>query len=184
MYTPDRRMVRMLKEYDPHLTAHWDSTIQRWEIRWRGKKIFNLVGPKGEFRPLDERVIEWGYRLVKDANDPEKEKPVLNQWIINKAGNPIYRFGQQQFNTIDPSGQTEDIGDDAIKASDLGIENLKVITSKLIDWSVKPGEDFAELTELYTNVAGQYRRYMGHVVNNIGGIYEYDKTGEQKGPVS
>lgn len=143
----------------------------------KGAGFYAAVGP------YDKWSIEWGYRLIKDANDPDKEKPTLNQWILNKAGNPIYRFGQQQFNTIDPSGQTEDIGDDAIKASDLGIENLKVITSKLIEWSVKPGEDFAELTELYTNVAGQYRRYMGHVVNNVAGIYEYDKTGEQKGPV-
>jgi len=143
----------------------------------KGAGFYAAVGP------YDKWSIEWGYRLIKDVNDPDKEKPTLNQWILNKAGNPIYRFGQQQFNTIDPSGQTEDIGDDAIKASDLGIENLKVITSKLIDWSVKPGEDFAELTELYTNVAGQYRRYMGHVVNNVAGIYEYDKTGEQKGPV-
>jgi len=143
----------------------------------KGAGFFAAVGP------YDKWSIEWGYKLVKDANDPEKEKPTLNQWILSKAGNPIYRFGQQQFNTVDPSGQTEDIGDDAIKASDLGIENLKVITSKLTEWTVKPGEDFAELTELYTNVAGQYRRYMGHVVNNIGGVIENDKTGEQKGPV-
>lgn len=143
----------------------------------KGAGFYAAVGP------YDKWSIEWGYRLIKDTNEPEKEKPTLNSWILNKASNPIYRYGQQQFNTIDPSGQTEDIGDDAIKASDLGIENLKVLTSKLIDWTVKPGEDFAELTELYTNMAGQFRRYMGHVVNNVGGTYEYDKTGEQKGPV-
>lgn len=143
----------------------------------KGAGFFAAVGP------YDKWSIEWGYKLVKGASDPDTEKPTLNQWVLKKAGNPIYFFGQQQFNTIDPSGQTEDIGDDAIKASDLGIENLKVITGKLIDWTVTPGEDFAELTELYTNVAGQYRRYMGHVANQIGGIYEYDKTGEQKGPV-
>jgi len=143
----------------------------------KGAGFYAAVGP------YDKWSIEWGYKLIKDANDPDKEKPTLNQWILNKAGNPVYRFGQQQFNTIDPSGQTEDIGDDAIKASDLGIENLKVTTSKLVEWTVKPGEDFAELTELYNNVAGQFRRYMGHVVNNVGGTYEYDKTGEQKGPV-
>ena len=104
----------------------------------KGAGFYAAVGP------YDKWSIEWGYRLIKDTSDPEKEKPTLNTWILNKAGNPIYRYGQQQFNTIDPSGQTEDIGDDAIKASDLGIENLKVTTSKLIEWTVKPGEDFAE----------------------------------------
>jgi hypothetical protein len=39
------------------------------------------------------------------------------------------------------------------------------------------------LKELYGEVLGQWNRYMGHVRSNIGGIYENDKTYEQKGPV-
>jgi len=143
----------------------------------KGAGFMPMVGP------YDKWSIEWGYRLVKGAIDPDSEKSMLNKWILEKAGNPVYRYGQQQFATIDPSGQTEDVGEDAVQASDLGIENLKRITGKLVDWTVIPGEDFAELSELYTNVAGQFRRYMGHVVSQIGGVYEFDKSGEQKGAV-
>jgi hypothetical protein len=39
------------------------------------------------------------------------------------------------------------------------------------------------MKELYGEVLSQWNRYMGHVRSNIGGIYENDKTYEQKGPV-
>ena len=37
----------------------------------------------------------------------------------------MYRFGPS--GGIDPSSQTEDLGDDAIKASEYGIKNLKFV---------------------------------------------------------
>ena len=38
----------------------------------------------------------------------------------------MYRFGHQQAGgVVDPSSQTEDLGDDAMKASMYGIKNLK-----------------------------------------------------------
>ena len=39
------------------------------------------------------------------------------------------------------------------------------------------------MQELYGQVVGQLRRYTGHVTGNIGGIYEYDKTADEKGAV-
>ena len=41
----------------------------------------------------------------------------------------MYRFGPS--GGIDPSSQTEDLGDDAIKASEYGIKNLKRIRARL-----------------------------------------------------
>ncbi|MEL6483338.1 MAG: zinc-dependent metalloprotease, partial [Bacteroidota bacterium] len=35
----------------------------------------------------------------------------------------------------------------------------------------------------YGQVVGQFRRYMGHVSNNIGGVYEHYKTADQSGAV-
>ncbi|MCB9080874.1 MAG: zinc-dependent metalloprotease [Lewinellaceae bacterium] len=133
--------------------------------------------------PYDLWSIMYGYKLIPGASSPDAEKATLNQWILERAGNPLYRYGQQQGRVIDPSAQTEDISDDAVKASDLGIENLKRITANLISWTTEAGKDYDDLAELYQNVAGQYRRYMGHVSNNIGGVYEFDKTAEEQGPV-
>lgn len=46
----------------------------------------------------------------------------------------------------------------------------------LIDWTKENGESYSELDELYSNVTGQFRRYLGHVTKNIGGIYDNPKT--------
>ena len=96
----------------------------------------------------------------------------------------MYRFGHQQVgDVVDPSSQTEDLGDDAMKASDYGIANLKRIVPNLIKWTTNAGEDFSDLNEMYGQVVGQFRRYMGHVSNNIGGVYEHYKTADQEGAV-
>ncbi|MFQ5633337.1 MAG: zinc-dependent metalloprotease, partial [bacterium] len=77
--------------------------------------------------------------------------------------------------------QTEDLGDDAIKASAYGIANLKHIVPKLVEWSAEAGKEYDSLEELYGQVIGQLRRYMGHVGSNVGGVYEYRKTSDQDG---
>jgi len=150
---------------------------------------FNYVAQPGDegvslmpnVGPYDIHSIRWGYRPI-DAS-AEEEKATLNQWIIEKADNPIYRFGRQQFPVIDPSAQTEDLGDDAVKASLYGIANLKRIVPKLIDWTFEEGKNYDDLEELYNQVVNQFNRYLGHVTSNIGGVYEYNKTYEQEGAV-
>ncbi|MGA0232532.1 MAG: zinc-dependent metalloprotease, partial [Saprospiraceae bacterium] len=77
----------------------------------------------------------------------------------------------------------EDIGDDAVYASELGIKNLKRILPNLIEWSYEVGKDYSQLDEMYGALVGQFRRYIGHVGNNIGGVYEYYKTADQAEPV-
>ena len=133
--------------------------------------------------PYDKYSISWGYRPILDAATATDEKATLDEWILAHAGDPLYRFGQQQFGVIDPSSQTEDLGDDAMKASEYGIKNLKRIIPNLIQWTAKDGKDFDELGDLYEQVLGQFNRYMGHVSSNIGGIYENFKTYDQEGAV-
>lgn len=142
----------------------------------KGAGLFPKVGP------YDIWSITYGYKL-NPGMDTEAEKAVLHRWIKERADNPIYRFGQQQRGVVDPSAQTEDIGHDAMIASELGIRNLKRIVPNLITWTEEMGKDYADLEELYGQVAGQFRRYMGHVSNNVGGVYEYDKTYDQPGAV-
>ena len=135
-----------------------------------------------EIGPYDKYSINWGYRPILGKTALE-EKPILDQWILAKAGNPIYRFGRQQFGVVDPSSQTEDLGDDAVKASDYGIKNLKRILPNLEKWTTKKGETYEEMETMYGQVVGQFARYMGHVSSNVGGIYENYKTADQKGAV-
>lgn len=141
------------------------------------ENFFPMVGD------YDKWAIEFGYRAIPNMTSPDKEKPTLNEWILEKAGDPIYRFGRQQRGVVDHTAQTEDIGDDSMIASELGIRNLKRITEKLLEWGTEEGKNYDELSELYANVMGQYNRYMGHVTGNVGGISEYYKTSDQEGLV-
>lgn len=132
----------------------------------------------------DKYAIAWGYRPILDAETPEDEKKTLDSWILKHAGDPMYRFGRQQSGgVIDPSSQTEDLGDDAMKASAYGIANLKRIVPNLIKWTAEDGKDYSDLGTMYGEVLGQYNRYMGHVTVNIGGVYEIYKTYDQEGDV-
>ena len=131
----------------------------------------------------DKYAIKWGYKPILDKSK-EEEKNVLDDWILEKAGDPLYRFGHQQVgDVVDPSSQTEDLGDDAIKASTYGIANLKRIVPNLILWTQEEGKTYDDLEKLYGQVIAQFNRYMGHVSNNIGGVYEYQKTYDQEGDV-
>lgn len=130
----------------------------------------------------DKWAIKWGYTWFGNQS-PEQEAKILNKWTIEKAGNPVYFYGQQTGNPIDPRAQSEDLGDDAIKASMYGIANLKRIIPNIEKWTYEEGQPYSTLQELYGEVLTQWNRYMGHVRSNIGGIYEDDKTYEQEGPV-
>lgn len=133
--------------------------------------------------PYDIFAIKWGYTLLPDTKSMEEEKQILNQWIKERAEEPMFRFGQQRMIPLDPNAQTEDLGDDAVKASDYGIENLKKIVPNLSAWSYREGEGFDQMSELYGQIVGQYNRYMGHVIANIGGVYEQFRTFDEKKPV-
>lgn len=131
----------------------------------------------------DKYAIEWGYRPILDTS-AEDEKPILDQWILKHDGDPLYRFGHQQAgDVVDPSSQTEDLGDNAILASQYGIKNLQRIVPNLVKWTEEDGKDYDELDTLYKQVLSQFNRYMGHVSNNIGGVYENHKTYDQEGAV-
>ena len=131
----------------------------------------------------DKYSIAWGYRPIP-GKTAEEEKEILNGWITKHAGDPMYRFGHQQAgDVVDPSSQTEDLGDDAMLASYYGIKNLKRIVPNLIKWTTEAGKDYSDLEAMYEQVLSQFNRYMGHVANNVGGVYEHYKTADQEGAV-
>jgi len=131
--------------------------------------------------PYDHYAINWGYRVIPGADSPEEEKATLNSWIEEHEGDPMYMFGGGY--GIDPTSQTECIGDDAMRASSYGMENLKRVVPNLIDWTTTEGENYDELEELYGELLGVWSRYVGHVVTQVGGVYETRKVAGQAGGV-
>ena len=128
-----------------------------------GDKNIRFVRKLG---PYDEYSIEWGYRYFSDKNENEIAKE-LNKWIGVKNLNPIYMFGSYG---NDPNSQTENIGDDPIKASNYGLMNLKIVSQNLEKWTTKEGMNFGDLNELYGELISVYRRYIYHVSSIIGGV--------------
>ena len=131
--------------------------------------------------PYDKYAINWGYRVIPDAETPEDEVSTLNQWILDKADDPMYRFGQST--GYDPSAQTETLSDDPVQASTYGMMNLQRVTPNLVEWTSRPGQGYDDLEEIYGELIGQWNRYVGHVITNIGGVYMERITSNQEGDV-
>ncbi len=130
----------------------------------------------------DKWAIKWGYSYTGES-DIEKEKKTTNKWIIDNVGaNPRLWFGGEGRNG-DPRAQTEDLGDNSVKASEYGIKNLKRILPQITEWTKEEADHYENLNDVFTQVLGQFNRYMGHVLTNVGGVYETFKSVEQPGDV-
>ncbi|AZQ44180.1 zinc-dependent metalloprotease [Nonlabens ponticola] len=132
--------------------------------------------------PYDHYAVNWGYRVLPDAESPEDEVATLNKWILEKADDPRYKFGRQS-SRFDPQSQTEAIGNDPLRASSYGIKNLKYVVQNLPKWTSDTTNDYDDLEELYGELLGVWSRYTGHVVTNVGGVNEDLKKPEQNGTV-
>ncbi len=142
-----------------------------------GDGVTNFFPAIGEY---DKWAVKWGYTWYPDEMASGTER---SAWVKARAGDPQYFYGRQTGFKIDPRSQNEDLGDDAVKASEYGIANLKRILPKLMEWTREEGEDYDNLDELYGQVIGQWSRYMGHVAANVGGVYETYRTYDQGEPV-
>ncbi len=140
----------------------------------RKKDLFPRIGD------YDKWAIRWGYGYL--PGNTETEKKVSSNKLIIQAlkENSRNYFGTYEFgNPSDPRNQTEDLGDDAIAASRYGINNLKFIIQNLPEWTKEENDLNENIDEMYTQLLLQYRRYMGHVAANIGGVYETIRSSEQ-----
>ncbi|MDO7575411.1 MAG: zinc-dependent metalloprotease, partial [Flavobacteriaceae bacterium] len=137
---------------------------------------FNYIAQPGDenirfvrqLGPYDDYAIEWGYRYFSDQT-PESEKVLLNEMVDKKSMDPLYMFGS---GGNDPDTQTENIGDDPIKANEYGLKNLKIVAKNLDKWTTTEGQSYDDLNELYNEMIGVYRRYIYHVIKMVGGVNE------------
>lgn len=141
------------------------------------KGIFPRIGD------YDLWAIEWGYKWLPQFKTAEDESTYSNKTIIKRVGeNNRLRFGTEM-DPNDPRNQNEDLGDNAMLASEYGIKNLKRLVPNIISYSKEDNEGYSNARGLYTEVTGQLNRYMGHVTKNVGGILTTPKTMEEKGSV-
>ena len=140
---------------------------------------FNYVAQPGDgvpevmprIGPYDLMAINWGYRWFPEGTD---EKTELSQLLASYKGKE-YRYSEQQSmrEAIDPRAQSEDLGDDPVKSSKLGIENLKMVVRNLVQWTRNEDyeQSYDDAARLYDAVIYQWHRFLYHPLANIGGIY-------------
>lgn len=173
------RDPEFLKKYG-HTTSIMDYSRFNYIVQPGDNIPRELLFPR--LSTYDDWAIEWGYRRFPDIDDPVKELPKINAWIIEKIKDPLYQFGTES-NPNDPRFQAEDLGANQMETNALGIKNLKYVTDHLIEWTSEPGKDYKNLQILHGEVVSQYKRYMNHAAKWIGGVYAEDKTVEQSGPL-
>ena len=132
-----------------------------------------LIGKIGAY---DEWAIEWGYRWFPTLKTAAEEKDFLNKWVVKKLEDPrlLYAYSGA-------GSQTEDLGNDAVKAGRLGIKNLKRIQPLLADWAKLPNENYDGIEKMEAQLTDQFQNYLSHVCEDIAGRYETPKTVDQKG---
>lgn len=151
---------------------------------------FNYIAQPGDkdvrfirqMGPYDTYAINWGYRWIPTAKSPSDETIVLDRWITEKAGDPLYKFGKQS-SDFDPLSQTEDVGNNAMKASSYAMKNLEFVAKNLPQWTSQKTNNYEDLEELYGEMLGVWSRYVGHVVTYVGGVHESEKKPNQTGNV-
>ena len=146
------------------------------------------IGRAGIFPRINDYdiwAIEWGYRPMFAENSMADHEALEALIKAKHDGNPRLWFGDGETNrTKDPRCQTEDLGDDAVKASEYGILNLKRAMKQLPAWSYDKKDIYSKnLQEIHNQYITQLMRYTGHVVGILGGVQADFKTVDQEGAV-
>ncbi len=129
-----------------------------------GARLIPVIGPYDRF------AVEWGYKAFPDAKTYEQEKARLDEIVARQIKDPTLRFGSPSGS--DPSAQTEDLGSDAIAATELGLKNLDRVAAYLVKATSKKGEDYDLLRNMFGQLVGQRSRELGHVTGLLGGSVE------------
>ena len=128
----------------------------------------------------DKWAIEYGYKPTYLAT-PKEDHLYWNKVIIDRLNaQPELWFGGEGYDQ-DPRAQSEDLGDDAVAASEYGIKNLQRIIGQLPEWNAEEANMYTNLKRMYEALVGQYNRYMGHVAMSIGGHLVTNRSIEMPG---
>ncbi len=173
---------------DPAFVAEWGHSASSV-----GRTRFNYAAQPGDEVPPERRVgvwdkfaVMWGYRPIPGATTSEEELPTLDEWIVERADKPWFRFGAALFGMDvewDPYRMTEGISDDPVQAAIYGMRNLHGAAETLMEWVLDEGDDYYELEANYLQFLTQWNRYAEHAAAAVGGSWTHHKRYGEEGPV-
>ena len=139
------------------------------------------IGEKGLFPRIndyDKWAIRWGYQYRPEFKDPYQEKKVLRSETTKALQNRRLWYSGDEGKGLDPRSQTEDLGDNQMKANEYGIKNLKRVMQNIIAWTEQPDGQYDDLSTLHRGVRQQFQRYVNHVQRYVGGHYTNNAPGQ------
>ena len=139
------------------------------------------IGEKGLFPRIndyDKWAIRWGYQYRPEFKDPYQEKKVLRSETTKALQNRRLWYSGDEGKGLDPRSQTEDLGDNQMKANEYGIKNLKRVMQNIIAWTEQPDGQYDDLSTLHRGVRQQFQRYVNHVQRYVGGRYTNNAPGQ------
>ncbi|MCZ6837309.1 MAG: zinc-dependent metalloprotease, partial [Planctomycetota bacterium] len=116
--------------------------------------------------PYDHFVTEWGYRQFADD---EADKTGLAEIVARQLEEPMFLYGGPN-SREDSTQQSEDLTNDAVEATTLGLANLERVMEYLVEATCDEGENYDLLDNMYNAVFSQWNREMGHVISVVGGV--------------
>jgi hypothetical protein len=132
--------------------------------------------------PWDKYTTHWGYAPIPAAKTPDDEWATLDQWSRQQDSVPWYRFNLSDSRGADPGDHTEAVGDaDAVKATGWGVKNIKATVPLLMSATVRDGQDYDDLDELYSGLIGQWGLELRHVADVVGMADAQEKYAGQAG---
>jgi hypothetical protein len=176
------RDARWLKEMG-HTPSIMDYSRFNYVAQPEDNIPVDLLIPK--VGPYDKWATMWGYKPINGCTQPEDEEKTLDEWAREQDSKPWLRFMTAKARGADPGELTEAVGDaDAVKASTLGLKNLKRVSEMLMTaTTARTGEPYTDLEELYAAMLGQWRLEMGHVAAIVGGFNSQQKHIGQEGVI-
>ena len=158
---------------------------RQWTERWGTSASimsyarFNYVAQPGDhaylvprFGPYDYFALEWGYKPLPGLSS-DQEWDALDGLAARQLDEPMLRFGgEDEVAELDPTVMTGVVGDDPIEAGDLGLRNLDLATTMLVEAATEKGRDYVRLAELYAALVAQRHQELIAVAKLIGGVIE------------
>ena len=145
------------------------------------------VSEKGLFPRIndyDKWAIKWGYQYRPEFKDPAREKDVLRAEVTKVlTGNRRLWWCGDEGKGQDPRSQTEDLGDNQMRANEYGLKNLQRVMQHIEQWTAQPDGQYDHLDEMHRAVRAQYQRYVNHVQKYLIGKYINNAPGEKPNAV-
>lgn len=98
MLTPNKCIVKELKNIDPDLSVEWDNRIKRFMVyhkdrRHRTYPVMRIQYQNGAFKPLDDRTV----KALRYSNYLRSKRPQDILYLIDKQNNYVEQQKDKQF---------------------------------------------------------------------------------------